>query len=278
MSRDVVSRDVVRRDVVRRHFLGLIAGGAALLLLAGGAGATILAAVPIGRMDLPWWRARHEAVLRRIHSGVPVRLVWLGDSITQNWEKHGPPAWQDYAPVWQHFYGDRDAINLGFVGDTTASVLWRLDNGEVAGIAPKAVVLLIGANNLGHLHWGTDDTLAGIAAIVANLRQRVPGAHILLLGILPSDRSDWATQTTLAVNRALAARYASVPGVTFMDLSALFMRDGRLDHDLFYDPKEAVPHPPLHPTAQMQARIAAAIEPTLAAMLGDHPKAPYPGS
>jgi lysophospholipase L1-like esterase len=269
----------MRRSLItRRSFMGGIAASAMLLAVTGSAMSAqhaVLAAQPIGRTDLSWWRARHEAVLKRVQSGQPVRLVWLGDSITQNWEKHGPPEWQDFAPVWQHFYGDRDALNLGFVGDTTASVLWRLQNGEVSGIAPKAVVLLIGANNLGRVHWGADDTLAGIDAIVADLRRRLPGAKILLLGILPSERTDWATETTLAVNRALATRYAHADGVTFMDLSSLFMRDGRLDRGLFYDPKETPPDPPLHPTAQAQAKIAEAIEPTLAAMLGDRPKPPY---
>ena len=266
--------------MLRRYLLLGLAACAVLpaVILLGAARApaaphTVLAATPISRMDLPWWRARHEAVLERVKSGGPVDLVWLGDSITQNWEKHGPPEWKDFAPVWQHFYGDRHALNLGFVGDTTASVLWRLDNGEVAGIAPKAVVLLIGANNLGRVHWGAEDTLAGIDAIVADLRRRLPEAKILLLGILPSVRSDWATETTLAVNKALATRYAHGPGVTFMDVSSLFMRDGKVDRDMFYDPKETPPDPPLHPTAQAQARIAETIEPTLSAMLGDKSKA-----
>jgi lysophospholipase L1-like esterase len=262
--------------MMRRMFLlGLAA--CAIAFVSGHAPAAPrapLAAEPISRMDLPWWRARHEAVLQRLKSGGPVDLVWLGDSITQNWEKHGPPDWKDFAPAWEHFYGDRHAINLGFVGDTTASVLWRLDNGEVAGITPKAVVLLIGANNLGRVHWGTEDTLAGIDAIIADLRRRLPGAKILLLGILPSDRTDWATETTVAVNRALAKQYAHVDGVTYMDVTPLFMHDGKLDRGMFYDPKETPPDPPLHPTAQAQAKIAETIEPTLAAMLGDKSKAP----
>jgi lysophospholipase L1-like esterase len=257
---------------VRRSFLrGIAAGATGLALARTGLAAqrAVLAATPIGRTDLPWWRERHEAVLKRVRSGEPVRLVWLGDSITQNWEKHGPPEWQDFAPVWQRFYGDRAAINLGFVGDTTASVLWRLQNGEVAGISPKAVVLLIGANNLGRVHWGADDTVAGIDAVVAELRRRLPAAKILLIGILPSDRSEWATETTMAVNRMLASRYGHVEGVTFIDVLPIFMRDGRLDRDMFYDPKQTPPAPPLHPTAQAQARIAETIEPTLAVMLGD---------
>jgi lysophospholipase L1-like esterase len=40
---------------------------------------------------------------------------------------------------------------------------------------------------------------------------------------------------------------------------------------LFYDPKLTPPAAPLHPTAEGQALMAAAIEPTLAALLGDRP-------
>ncbi len=99
-------------------------------------------------------------------------LVFLGDSITQDWEKHGPPEWQDFAPQWQRFYGDRNAVNLGFKGDTTASLIWRLQHGEVDGIHPKAAVVLIGANNNGRVHWSADQTLGGIAAVIAELHQQ----------------------------------------------------------------------------------------------------------
>ena len=154
----------------------LVARLALLLLLAVqpalAAPHTILAATPISRTDLPWWRHRHEAKLEELHRKQPA-LIFLGDSITQNWEKHGPPDWRDFVPVWDHFYGDRDAVNLGFVGDTTASLLWRIRNGEVAGIHPKVAVVLIGANNLGHLHWSASDTLAGIDAILRELHQRL---------------------------------------------------------------------------------------------------------
>jgi lysophospholipase L1-like esterase len=47
------------------------------------------------------------------------------------------------------------------------------------------------------------------------------------------------------------------------------MRNGRLNADLFFDPKLTPPEPPLHPSAEGQALMAAAIEPTLAALLGD---------
>jgi lysophospholipase L1-like esterase len=228
----------------------------------------VLATVPISRMDLPWWRTRFEDKQQELRTKHPA-LIFLGDSITQDWEKHGPPEWRDFAPVWQRYYGDRNAVNLGFIGDTTASLIWRIDNGEVSGIAPKVAVVLIGANNLGRLHWSAEDTLAGIDVIVRGLRQRLPDTKVLLLGILPSDRSSWATETTRQVNRSLAAKYASGGEVTFLDVGHVFTRDGRLNRDLFLDPKLTPPEAPLHPDAEGQALMAAAMEPTLAALMGD---------
>jgi lysophospholipase L1-like esterase len=247
---------------------------AAALLAPCGAGTppppSVLAATPLSLMNLPWWRARHEAKLEELRNK-RVDLIFLGDSITQDWEKHGPPEWQDFAPVWQRFYGDRNAINLGFTGDTTAHLLWRIENGEVAGIAPKVAVVLIGANNLGRLRWSAENTIAGIDAIIAQLRHRLPHTKLVLLGILPSDRSAWTTDTTRTVNRALAARYGRGSEVTFLDIGYVFTKDGSLDHNLFYDPKLSPPRPALHPSAQGQALMAEAMEPTLAALLGDHP-------
>jgi lysophospholipase L1-like esterase len=232
---------------------------------------TIPAAAPMSRMSTQWWRARHEAKLAELRHG-PIDLVFLGDSITQNWDKSGPPAWQDFAAVWRKFYGDRRALNLGFKGDATSHLLWRLQNGEVAGIAPKVAVILIGANNLGRLHWGAADDIAGIEAVVKEVQRRLPRTRVLLLPILPSERSAWTSETTAEVNHALAARFGSgaVPGVMFVDVAPLFQRAGVIDRTQFYDPLLTPPEPPLHPTAQAQARLAIAIEPLLAAMLGDH--------
>jgi lysophospholipase L1-like esterase len=231
---------------------------------------TVLAATPIARMDLSWWRTRHEAKLQEIARTKP-ELIFLGDSITEDWEHSGPPEWQDFAPAWQRFYGDRHAVNLGFKGDTTASLLWRIRNGEVAGIAPKAAVVLIGANNVGKVHWSAEDTVTGIDSVIAELRQRLPTTKILLLAVLPSDRSAWITETTGQINRMLAERYQDNRAVSFLDLTALFMRNGKLNRDLFLDWKLTPPDPLLHPSPQGQALMAKAMEPVLVNILGDRP-------
>jgi lysophospholipase L1-like esterase len=246
-----------------------LAAPLALLAAPSDAGA-VLAATPISRLDLAWWRERHLAKLaelRRVHPN----LIFLGDSITQDWEYEGPEPWRLWASAWRRFYGDRNAVNLGFKGDTTASLLWRIHNGEVDFISPKVAVILIGANNLGRLHWPAADTLLGIDTIITELRHRLPTTRILLLGVLPSERSDWATETTWTINRALEEKYAHDPVVTFLDVGYVFMKNGRLNRELYYDPKLSPPEPPLHPTAEGQALMSAAMEPVLAKLLGDQP-------
>jgi lysophospholipase L1-like esterase len=246
-----------------------------LLLLAAmllGGAAPPLAAEPIARLSVPWWKARHELKLAEAARG-PVDLVLLGDSITQDYERTGPEPFRDFRAVWQRFYGDRRVLNLGFSGDATSHLLWRILHGEIDGISPKAAVILIGANNLGRLHWSAADTMQGIETVVATTRQKLPGTKILLLGVLPSDRGAWTLSTGFEINAKLAAEYGTgkVPYVTFRDLSSLFMRGGAVDTSLYLDPKLTPPVPALHPSPEGQARMAAAIESVVSAMLGDRP-------
>jgi lysophospholipase L1-like esterase len=223
---------------------------------------------PLSRDNLPWWHARHEEKLARIRQG-HVDLVFLGDSIMQDWEERGPPEWRDFAPQWQRFYGDRNAVNLGFKGDTTASLLWRIEHGEVDGINPKVAVILIGANNNGRMHSSAEQTLEGIAAIIGALHRRLPQTRILLLSVLPSERSAWVDETTAAINRGLAERYGHGGEVTYLDVTPVFMKDGHLDRSAFLDGYLTPPDPLLHPTAQAQGRLSAFIEPTLSRLMGD---------
>jgi lysophospholipase L1-like esterase len=279
---------MMKRLILAAALLWPIALGGQPAAAAGAAAAVNLAAVPISRTDLPWWRERFDRSLERVRQG-HVSLVWLGDSITQNWEMTGPLPWGAYAPVWNRFYGDRDAVNMGFRGDTTANVIWRLDHGEVDGIAPKALVLLIGANNFGRVHWDAAKTLQGIDTVVGILRRKLPKTQILLIGVLPSERSPWITANTAILNEELAEAYRSRPYVTFENVGYLFYKNGRLNRALYLDPHEAVlaattpgattatvPSVALHPDAQGMELIAMAIEPLLHRLMNDrdHLRAP----
>jgi lysophospholipase L1-like esterase len=238
--------------------------------LAAGAETAPPTAGPIGRLDDLNWKARHEAKLLEASSR-PVRLVLLGDSITANYELKGPGPLRDYRGVWQRYYADRYALNLGFSGDGTRHVLWRIMHGEIDSIAPKVAVILIGTNDIGWLHRTAPDTVVGIEAVVAELHLRLPATKILLVGLLPSDRGTSVRQATAEVNSALAAHYSNgrVPNVTYRDVSPAFLKNGVLDTSLFSDPQQVRPEPALHPSPEGQERMAAALEPTLSELLGD---------
>lgn len=262
--------------MMRARLLTIVTGAAIGLLLAApvpgyASGAPINpAAQPVSRMQTPWWRERFEAKAAEERGAHPA-LIFLGDSITENWEKSGPLPQQDFQPVWQRFYGDRHALNLGFKGDATAHLLWRMENGELDGITPRVAVVLIGANNFGHVHWNAAQTVGGIDTVIATLHRKLPDTQVILLSILPSERSAWITDNTAVANRMLAARYAQGQDsrVSWVDMTPVFAPGGQFQRDLFYDPLLTPPDPPLHPTAQGMGRMAAAMEPLLSRLLGD---------
>jgi len=106
-------------------------------------------------------------------------------------------------------------------------------------------------------------TVPAIEAVVANAHARLPGSHILLLGVLPSIRSSWVDAQTAATNAALAQYYAGNAVVTFDNVDPVLEKDGRTDASLYIDPRDVPPQPALHPDAAGMARIAATIAPVV---------------
>lgn len=127
-----------------------------------------------------WWLPRHKQKLKDKNKQ-KIDLIMIGDSITHGWENKGEAVWEEY-------FKPRNGFNLGFGGDRTENVLWRLENGAVDGLSPKLVILLIGTNNTGHRMDSVDDTVAGIDAIIKKLGKKLPAADILLLGIFPTGK------------------------------------------------------------------------------------------
>ena len=231
------------------------------------------AIVPTDRMDEPWWAARHKSILEEIHNQPDTQLLMIGDSITNNYDKPNPPD-ENFQPTWNEFYAPRRALNLGFSGDTTANLLWRLDHGEVEGIHPKVAVLLIGTNNTGHANETAEQAEGGIDAVIGDLEQRLPQTRVLLLALLPSDVSPSKTLRDAAVNAHLAACYSEDPRVAYLDIGSIFFKDGKLNKAIFYDPRLSSPGKALHPDTIGQRRMAEAIEPTLARLMEDSPRVP----
>jgi lysophospholipase L1-like esterase len=104
--------------------------------------------------------------------------VFFGDSLVERFEAGDAPQ------VWREHMAPRGVLNAGISGDRTEHLLWRLDHGNLDGPAPQGVVLLIGTNDLGHGR-SIEDAAEGIRANLLKLRERLPAARILVLGLWP---------------------------------------------------------------------------------------------
>ena len=96
----------------------------------------------------------HNQYVARVKQG-GIDVIFTGDSITFQWRNVGKA-------VWDKYYAPMKAANFGHSGDRTQHLLWRLQNGECDGPAPKVVVLMIGTNNLGGSHTLVGDVIAGV--------------------------------------------------------------------------------------------------------------------
>jgi lysophospholipase L1-like esterase len=214
--------------------------------------ATNPAIIPATRSNPTNWFARHEKFVSQAKTG-DIQLLFLGDSITAGWASWG-------ANVWNQFYAPRHAGNFGIGGDRTQHVLWRIENGELDGIHPKVIVLLIGTNNSDTN--SPDQISEGVEKIVAEIRRKCPRSKILLLAIFPRNRPT-AKPHQMEIIHQVNERIAKLDNgktIKFLDVNKVFLDvDGNVRGDLMPDF--------LHPNPHGYELWAEAMEPTLAKML-----------
>ncbi len=217
------------------------------------------AAEPEDRSAKESWLARHEKFVEIANTETDCQILFLGDSITDYWRTKG-------LPIWNEKYAPYNAVNFGISGDRTQHLLWRLHNGELGSLQPKVVVMMIGTNNVS---VGSDgktprstvaETVGGIRANVDYLRENLPDAKILLLGIFPRGTRDSRERSDVEeINRQIAELDDELH-VFFRDIGREFLwSDGEL-------PKNIMPDL-LHPTPAGYAIWEAAMREPLAQLL-----------
>jgi lysophospholipase L1-like esterase len=195
---------------------------------------------------------RHAQFLERRKQG-DIDLLFLGDSITDRWPRVGEWSWLKLAAF--------KPANFGVDGECTENLLWRLENGELDGISPKVVVVLIGTNNLFYFAEEKPEwTARGIEKIVAEIRKRSPMSKVLLLGIFPRGEKDNRLRSAIAeVNRQIQ-HLDDGAHVRFADIGAQFLDEhGNIPADLMPDKT--------HPSAKGYAIWYRLLESLLPAMM-----------
>lgn len=178
---------------------------------------THLSVIPRQRSEV-WWLTRHQQKLAEIqHLKEPIEILFLGDSITHAWEVEG----QEY---WQHHFANYKTLNLGYAGDRTEHLLWRIQNGELPDISPPWIVLLIGTNNAGHRLDTPEQIADGIQAILAELQQQLASSNILLMAIFPRSRNaNKPMRQRVDAANALIKNFTKHKQVHWLDINQLFL-------------------------------------------------------
>lgn len=171
----------------------------------------------------PGFLSAHEKFVTIAQEGT-AELVFLGDSITAGWGSK--------KNIWETAFGQYKPVNFGIGGDRTQHVLWRITNGELDGIKPKAVVLMIGTNN------SKTDSAEGIAdgikVIVETIRSKQPQAKILLLAVFPRGEkvSPNSDRDKLNQVNAIIAKLDNGKNIHFLDIGSKFLQpDGSISKD-----------------------------------------------
>lgn len=189
----------------------------------------------------------HQEKLREAKNN-KIDFVMIGDSITHSWSK--------YPSVFER----SNLLNLGFPGDRTQNVLWRIDNGALDGISPKLVTLMIGTNNMhedkkAYPPDKPEDIFAGIRAIVGQVGKRLPNTSIVIFSIFPR-KTGPAYERVKAVN-ALIPQLTKGKRVYHLNLNGLFLNDKGLQNKSLFD-KDL-----LHLNKQGYLAWASALKPVL---------------
>ena len=175
--------------------------------------------------------ASHERFVKTAQEG-KAQLVFLGDSITAGWGGK--------KDIWEKAFGKYQPANFGIGGDRTQHVLWRIQNGELDGIKPKACVVMIGTNNSGS--DPAEGIAKGVTAIVETIRAKQPQAKILLLAVFPRgekpstpEKANPGRDKLKQVNEIIA-KLDDGKNVHFLDIGAKFLQpDGSISKDVMPD-------------------------------------------
>lgn len=209
-----------------------------LIAISGCSSKPSIPTIATERADKPA-RERHREFLR-ISKSTQVDTLFLGDSITHFWEWHGKPVWDARASKWK-------SVNFGISSDRIENLLWRItEGGELAGLNPHRIVLMIGTNNTDRC--SAEQIEEGIRLLIKEIQSRCASARIVLMGLLPRSAKEFAEIQTSdrlkkeelsasinLINIRISA-IANGDKIVYLDISSrLLDRDGSLSKEKMHD-------------------------------------------
>jgi lysophospholipase L1-like esterase len=214
--------------------------------------ATFVAERPAARVD--YWQKRAAEIdqqMKARQSLQPIRLAFIGDSITDFWHLDANPWFPGQymgRKVWDESFSGavpaQTAINLGVSGDRIEHVLHRLLPAAKGGqgwldrrdLQPDKIFVLLGINNSFDAESPASASIyRGVVAVTARIRERKPRSQIVIQSLLPTDSAEKNRDIVIPVN-AMLRSYAAANGMTYLDLYPAFTDpQGLQRRELFND-------------------------------------------
>lgn len=166
-----------------------------------------------------WTAFSWESCLRKMESKADV--VFFGDSIIRGGD-------------FQKAFPNSKVINLGSSGDTLRGMLNRVS--MVQAVSPDKVFFLGGINGL--TNYNIERCVKQYDALIETLQSKVPYAQIYVHSVLPlsveKEKHICKNETIVTFNREIQT-IAERRGVSFIDLHALYVLDGKMNPEMTCD-------------------------------------------
>ena len=199
------------------------------------------AIIPTSKLQHNLWKNRHEGILDKLNPNP--KLLLIGNSILYTLEN------DDRETVRAKHLDKYNTLNLGFSGDRTENVIWRLQNGELENINPKVALVLIGINNTDGNNCPTinfpNELEEATWKICEIISEKLPNTEILLMGILPFGRNipNYRNTINIETNKLVSDFPNRDKYIHYIDISDIYLNsDGKIIKDLMPDY--------LHPNAE----------------------------
>ena len=185
-------------------------------------------------------------------TGEPVEVVFMGNSITDNWIGADPD-----------FFARNGFVDRGISGQTTAEMLARFRR-DVIDLNPKAVVILAGINDIAQNNGAIKlENVFGNIVSMCELA-KFNGIRVVLCSVLPCDRFSWRPEikpaAAFAELNTMLKRYAAEHKIPYVDYhAALDNGSGGLDARISRDGC----HPTLYGYTLMEPMVVEGINKAL---------------
>jgi len=177
-----------------------------------------------------WWPGRMAQKRKEIAaSGGKFDLVFVGDSITHYFGDDKGRG----IPVFRELQKTYSILDLGYSGQKTENMIWRMTHGELDGYEAKAVMVMAETNNGNP----APDVARGIRRLVEVIRERQPKAKVLLLPVFPrGEKPDNPTRVKYEKVKTMIRGIADGENVIWCDFNDRFLEpDGTATKEVFSD-------------------------------------------